>query len=60
MDTRIDVLSILGLELGEAIIIRNAGGRVTDDVMRSLALAVHVLGVDPSSVMQHTTCGLGG
>ena len=60
MDARIDVFAALGLHLGEAHVIRNAGGRVTDDVLRSLALSVHVLGVDTVVVMQHTTCGLAG
>ena len=60
MDARIDVFAALGLHLGEALVIRNAGGRVTDDVLRSLALATHVLGVDAVVVMQHTKCGLGG
>ena len=58
MDARIDVFASLGLHLGEALVIRNAGGRVTDDVLRSLALAVHVLGVDSVALMQHTECGL--
>jgi carbonic anhydrase len=60
MDARIDVFAVLGLHLGEANVIRNAGGRVTDDVLRSLALACHVLGVDTVVVMQHTKCGLAG
>ena len=60
MDARIDVFAVLGLHLGEAVVIRNAGGRVTDDVLRSLALATHVLGVDIVVVMQHTKCGLAG
>ena len=60
MDARIDVFAVLGLHLGEANVIRNAGGRVTDDVLRSLALATHVLGVDTVVVMQHTKCGLAG
>jgi carbonic anhydrase len=60
MDARIDVFATLGLHLGEALVIRNAGGRVTDDVLRSLALATHVLGVDTAVVMQHTKCGLTG
>ena len=58
MDARIDVFAVLGLHLGEAHVIRNAGGRVTDDVLRSLALSTHVLGVDTVVVMQHTKCGL--
>jgi carbonic anhydrase len=60
MDARIDVFAALGLHLGEAHVIRNAGGRVTDDVLRSLALSSHVLGVDAVVVMQHTQCGLAG
>ena len=60
MDARIDVFAALGLHLGEAHVIRNAGGRVTDDVLRSLTLSTHVLGVDTVVVMQHTNCGLAG
>ncbi|HVC24849.1 MAG TPA: carbonic anhydrase [Acidimicrobiales bacterium] len=60
MDARIDVFAVLGLHLGEAHVIRNAGGRVTEDVLRSLALSSHVLGVDTVVVMQHTKCGLAG
>jgi carbonic anhydrase len=60
MDARIDAFAALGLHLGEAHIIRNAGGRVTDDVLRSLTLSTHLLGVDTVVVMQHTNCGLAG
>jgi carbonic anhydrase len=60
MDARIDVFAVLGLHLGEAHVIRNAGGRVTEDVLRSLALSSGVLGVDAAVVMQHTECGLKG
>lgn len=60
MDSRIDVFAALGLNLGEAHVIRNAGGRMTDDVLRSLALSCHVLGVNTLLVMQHTKCGLVG
>jgi carbonic anhydrase len=60
MDARIDVFAVLGLELGDAHVIRNAGGRLTDDVLRSLALSSGVLGVDTVVVMQHTKCGLQG
>jgi carbonic anhydrase len=60
MDARIDVFAALGLHLGEAHVLRNAGGRVTEDVLRSLALSTHVLGVDSVVVMQHTRCGLAG
>jgi carbonic anhydrase len=60
MDARIDVFAVLGLRLGEAHVLRNAGGRITDDVLRSLALSSHVLGVETVVVMQHTKCGLAG
>ena len=60
MDARIDVFAVLGLHLGEAHVLRNAGGRVTEDVLRSLALSSHVLGVDTVVVVQHTRCGLAG
>jgi carbonic anhydrase len=58
MDARIDVLAAFGLHLGEAQVLRNAGGRVTDDVLRSLALSCTVLGADMVVVMQHTACRL--
>lgn len=60
MDARIDVFAVLGLHLGEAHVLRNAGGRLTEDVLRSLALSCHLLGVDSVAVMQHTKCGLAG
>ena len=60
MDVRIDVLPVLGLHVGDAHVLRNAGGRVTEDVLRSLALSTHVLGVETVVVMQHTKCGLTG
>ena len=60
MDARIDVLGALGLGVGDAHVIRNAGGRVTEDVLRSLALSVHVLGVRAVVLVQHTRCGLEG
>jgi carbonic anhydrase len=60
MDARIDPPSVLGLDLGAAHVLRNAGGRVTDDVLRSLALSVHVLDVRTVVVMHHTGCGLAG
>src|SRR5258708_12176240 len=56
MDARIDVFAALGLHLGEAMVIRNPGGRVTDDVLRSLALATHVLGVEAVVRLQPTEC----
>lgn len=58
MDARIDVFAALGLRVGDAHVIRNAGGRVSEDALRSLALSTHVLGVDTVVVMQHTQCGL--
>lgn len=60
MDTRIDPFQILGLQPGHAIVIRNAGGRVTDDVLRSLVLAVNLLGVNNVAIMHHTECALAG
>jgi carbonic anhydrase len=58
MDTRIEPLAVLGLVLGDAKILRNAGGRVTEDVLRSLILATNFLGVRRVAVMQHTDCAL--
>ena len=60
MDARIDVFAALGLNLGESHVIRNAGGRVTDDVLRSLAISCNLLDVNAVVVMQHTKCGLAG
>jgi carbonic anhydrase len=60
MDARIDTYAALGLGLGDAHVIRNAGGRVTADVLRSLALSAHTLGVDTVVVMHHTGCYLSG
>lgn len=56
MDSRIDPLKMLGLAKGDAKIMRNAGGRVTEDVLRTLALATHLLGVDRVLVVEHTEC----
>ena len=58
MDARIDVLRILGLRTGEAHIIRNAGGVVTDDVIRSLCLSQRLLGTREVVLVHHTGCGL--
>ncbi len=58
MDARIDAFPTLGLELGDAHVLRNAGARVTDDVLRSLALSTHVLGTRRALVVGHTRCGL--
>jgi carbonic anhydrase len=56
IDSRIEPLALLGLVPGDAKIIRNAGARVTDDALRSLVLAVHLLGVDRVAVIAHTRC----
>lgn len=56
MDSRIDPLGMLGLSPGDAKILRNAGARVTDDVLRTLALADYLLGVDRVMVVAHTGC----
>lgn len=56
MDSRIDPLRIVGMSAGDAKILRNAGARVTEDVLRTLALAVHLLGVNRVLVMPHTDC----
>jgi carbonic anhydrase len=58
MDSRIEPLAMLGLDPGDAKIMRNAGGRVTPDVLRSLVLATAFLGVTEIAVMQHTLCAL--
>lgn len=58
MDTRIEPLAMLGLRPGDAKILRNAGGRVTPDVLRSLVLATRLLSVRGIAVMQHTECAL--
>ncbi len=56
MDSRIDPLGILGMAPGDVKILRNAGARVTPDVIRTLVLAVYLLGVDRVLVMPHTNC----
>jgi carbonic anhydrase len=58
MDSRIDPLGMLGLAKGDAKILRNAGGRVTDDVLRTLVLATYLLGVNRVMVVEHTDCGM--
>ena len=55
-DSRIEPLRMLGLAKGDAKILRNAGARVTDDVLRTLVLATHLLGVDRVFVVPHTRC----
>ena len=56
MDSRIEPLTMLGLHPGDAKILRNAGARVTDDVLRTLVLASYLLGVDRAMVVAHTRC----
>jgi carbonic anhydrase len=58
MDSRMDIFSILGLGPGEAHIIRNAGGVITDDVIRSLCLSQRLLGTREIVLVHHTDCGL--
>lgn len=56
MDSRINPLAVLGMSAGDVKILRNAGGRVTDDVMRTLVLACYLLDVHRVLVMPHTDC----
>ena len=56
MDSRIEPLAMLGLRPGDAKILRNAGARVTDDVLRTLVLASYLLGVDRAMIVAHTRC----
>lgn len=58
MDCRIEPLRALGLNLGAAHVIRNAGGVLTSDVVRSLAISQHKLGTTAVMILQHTRCGL--
>lgn len=58
MDARLVVSQILGLKAGEAHIIRNAGGIVTEDVLRSLILSHHLLGTQEFMIINHTDCGM--
>lgn len=58
MDARVNPFALLGLQPGEAHVIRNAGGAVTDDVIRSLAVSQHVLGTQEIVLILHTDCGM--
>jgi len=58
MDARIDVLAALGLRGGEAHVLRNAGGVVSDDVIRSLAISQRKLGTREVMLIHHTDCGM--
>ncbi|GGM04186.1 beta-class carbonic anhydrase [Nakamurella endophytica] len=58
MDSRVDVHASFGVAPGEAHILRNAGGVVTDDMIRSLAISQHALGTQEVMIVHHTDCGL--
>ena len=58
MDARLDVYRALGLETGDAHVIRNAGGVVTDDVIRSLVISQRLLGTEEIILIHHTDCGM--
>jgi carbonic anhydrase len=60
MDTRIDLYEMLGLERGDVHVIRNAGGLVTDDALRSLSVSQRKLGTEEIVVVMHDGCGLHG
>ena len=58
MDARINVYAVLGLEEGESHVIRNAGGVITDDEIRSLAISQRLLGTEEIVLIHHTDCGM--
>jgi carbonic anhydrase len=58
MDSRMDLEQLLGLRVGDAHMIRNAGGLATEDAIRSLLLSTHLLGTRSIAIIQHTECGL--
>jgi carbonic anhydrase len=58
MDARLDMFAALGLDQGDAHILRNAGGVVTDDVIRSLAISQRLLGTRAVMLIHHTNCGM--
>jgi len=58
MDARLDVYGLLGLELGQAHVIRNAGGVLTDDVIRSLIISQRLLGTRSIVLIHHSDCGM--
>ena len=58
MDSRLDVFTALGLETGQAHVLRNAGGVITDDVIRSLAISQRRLGTREVALIHHTDCGM--
>ena len=58
MDARLDPARVLGLEEGDAHVIRNAGGVVSDDALRSLAISQNLLGTEEIVLIHHTDCGM--
>jgi carbonic anhydrase len=58
MDARLDPARVLGLEEGDAHVIRNAGGVVTDDALRALAISQNLLGTEEIVIIHHTDCGM--
>jgi carbonic anhydrase len=58
MDARLDVERVLGLRLGDAHVIRNAGGIATDDAIRSIVISQHLLGTEEVVVIEHSGCGM--
>jgi carbonic anhydrase len=58
IDARVDPARILGLEIGDANVVRNAGGLATDDALRSIAISQHLLGTTEVMVLHHTDCGM--
>jgi carbonic anhydrase len=56
MDARLEPLAMLGLQQGDAVVLRNGGGRVNDEVVGSLLVARHVLGVERLAIVGHTDC----
>jgi carbonic anhydrase len=60
IDSRIEPLAVLGLQVGDAKIIRNAGARITDDALRSLVISVNLLDVRRVALLHHTECAMAG
>ncbi len=60
MDARLDLFRALGLEVGQAHVLRNAGGRATPDAIRSLVVSTHLLDTREIGVLHHSDCGLEG
>src|SRR5687767_9096552 len=58
MDSRMPLFQMLGLEVGDAHVIRNAGGVITEDTIRSLTISQHLLGTREIMLVHHTECGL--